>query len=164
MPDVGRCGGNPAIDLDNVKRRKQLLQAWPLMKRLTRQDLRPDDATYPMFPIARQLDDRRLTVEQPIDDDVRVEERLGQESEFVVRRAVFPHRALIFDRVANIGATFPITGPASNPVIAGLSFKILPDRLANLGGAGLPLTLGLCVELRDMVVGNVYERPHDISI
>jgi hypothetical protein len=52
MTDVRSRSGDPAVNLDDFERGHQLLKACPFVKRLSRQDFRPDDAAYSMLPVS----------------------------------------------------------------------------------------------------------------
>jgi hypothetical protein len=72
------CRGcrDPGIDLHNLKRRHQLLQLRSAMKRFPGKHLRPDYPAHPVPTVTRKLLDGGRSIEQPINDNIRVEERV----------------------------------------------------------------------------------------
>ena len=78
---VANFGGgrrDTRINVHNLKWHQQLLKTWTRVKRLTGKDFRPNDSANAVLGISRKLLDRQTAVEQPIDDDIRVEERIRQ--------------------------------------------------------------------------------------
>ena len=78
---VANLGGgrrNTRIDFHNLEWHHQLLKTWTRVKGFTGKDFRPNYSANAVLGISRKLLDRQAAVEQPIDNDVRVEERIRQ--------------------------------------------------------------------------------------
>lgn len=96
VPDIGSSRRNPRIYLNDVKRRYNLLYSVAILKLFARQNLGPDDPADPVSLIAEQFGLGFGLPVQPIDNNVGIKERIGQESKLFIRRAILAQRALIF--------------------------------------------------------------------
>src|SRR4051812_589264 len=104
-----------------------------------------------MPSIAPEFTDRLWPVEQPVDQNIGVEERVRHDSGWI---AIFTHGALVFDSVADVSSIFPITCAALDPVLACLR-AIDGDRFAQDSSARLPFFTRLAIEPSDIVIRNV---------